>query len=45
MSPIGTTWRRPVSGSLATLDAALLVTPPPGLEVDYVPIVTHQSMP
>ena len=35
----------PSRGTLATLDAALLVTPPPGLEVGYVPIVTHQSMP
>jgi len=30
-------------GSLATLDPALLVTPPKGLELGYVPIVTHQE--
>ena len=33
----------PSRGELATLDPALLVTPPKGLEVGYVPIVTHQS--
>ena len=33
----------PTSGSLATLDPALLVTPPNGLEVGYVPIVTRQE--
>jgi hypothetical protein len=33
----------PSSGSLATLDPALLVTPPEGLEVGYVPIVTRQE--
>jgi hypothetical protein len=30
-------------GTLATLDPALLVTPPEGLEVGYVPIVTRQE--
>jgi len=35
----------PSRGTLATLDAALLVTPPKGLEVGYVPIVTHQAAP
>ena len=30
-------------GELATLDPALLVTPPKGMEVGYVPIVTHQE--
>jgi hypothetical protein len=30
-------------GRLAELDPALIVTPPPGLEVGYVPIVTRQS--
>jgi hypothetical protein len=30
-------------GTLAVLDPALLVTPPPGLEVGYVPIVTRQE--
>ena len=30
-------------GKLVTLDPALLVTPPKGLEVGYVPIVTHQE--
>ncbi len=33
----------PTSGTLASLDPALLVTPPVGLEVGYVPIVTHQE--
>jgi hypothetical protein len=33
----------PSRGSLASLDAALLVTPPPGLEIGYVPIVTRQD--
>jgi hypothetical protein len=33
----------PTAGALATLDAALLVTPPAGLEVGYVPIVTRQA--
>lgn len=33
----------PSVGKLAELDPALLVTPPPGLEVGYVPIVTRQS--
>jgi hypothetical protein len=32
----------PSRGALATLDPALLVTPPKGLEVGYVPIVTRQ---
>jgi hypothetical protein len=35
----------PVRGKLATLDPGLLVTPPEGLEVGYVPIVTGQSAP
>ena len=30
-------------GKLASLDANLLVTPPKGLEVGYVPIVTRQE--
>jgi hypothetical protein len=34
----------PSTGSLATLDPALLVTPPQGLEVGYVPIVTRQEV-
>jgi hypothetical protein len=33
----------PTSGTLVTLDPALLVTPPKGLEVGYVPIVTRQQ--
>ena len=33
----------PTSGTLAKLDPALLVTPPKGLEVGYVPIVTRQE--
>ncbi len=35
----------PSHGALVTLDPALLVTPPEGLEVGYVPIVTRQSAP
>jgi hypothetical protein len=34
----------PSSGTLATLDSALIVTPPRGLEVGYVPIVTRQEL-
>jgi hypothetical protein len=33
----------PTHGRLVSLDPALIVTPPPGLEVGYVPIVTHQE--
>ena len=33
----------PSSGTLASLDPALLVNPPKGLEVGYVPIVTRQE--
>ncbi|GAG90728.1 unnamed protein product, partial [marine sediment metagenome] len=33
----------PTSGELAKLDPALLVTPPKGLEVGYIPIVTKQE--
>jgi len=33
----------PSRGTLATLDPALLVTPPKGLEVGFVPIVTGQT--
>ena len=33
----------PTRGTLVALDPALLVTPPKGLEVGYVPIVTRQS--
>ncbi len=33
----------PATGALATLDAAMIVTPPKGLDVGYVPIVTRQS--
>ena len=35
----------PSRGTLVTLDPALLVTPPEGLEAGYVPIVTRQSAP
>ncbi len=35
----------PSRGTLVTLDPALLVTPPKGLEAGYVPIVTRQSAP
>ena len=34
----------PSSGALATLDAAIIVTPPRGMEVGYVPIVTRQEL-
>jgi hypothetical protein len=33
----------PSSGELVALDAALLVTPPKGLEIGFVPIVTRQE--
>jgi hypothetical protein len=33
----------PAFGELAELDPALIVTPPPGLEVGYVPIATRQE--
>jgi hypothetical protein len=33
----------PSQGTVVTLDPALLVTPPEGLEVGYVPIVTRQA--
>lgn len=33
----------PASGELADLDPALIVTPPPGMEIGYVPIVTRQE--
>jgi len=33
----------PTMGELVALDPALLVTPPKGMEVGYVPIVTHQK--
>jgi hypothetical protein len=33
----------PVVGKLADLDPAVLVTPPKGLEIGYVPIVTRQA--
>jgi hypothetical protein len=35
----------PTRGALVTLDPALLVTPPKGLETGYVPIVTGQAAP
>jgi len=34
----------PKNGELAELDPALLVTPPAGMEVGYVPIATDQRM-
>lgn len=34
----------PTKGELVSLDPALFVTPPKGLEVGYVPIVTHQEV-
>ncbi|NNJ25008.1 hypothetical protein [Alienimonas chondri] len=33
----------PESGSLAEIDPALIVTPPKGFEIGYVPIVTRQA--
>jgi hypothetical protein len=33
----------PKMGTLATLDSALIVTPPVGLEIGYVPVATSQS--
>jgi len=33
----------PVVGQLAQIDPELVVTPPAGLEVGYVPIVTEQG--
>ena len=43
--PIGRNYIAPPgSGSLATLDSALIVTPPKGLEIGYVPIVTRQEL-
>ena len=35
----------PSTGTLATLDSVLILVPPSGLEVGYVPIVTRQEMP
>jgi hypothetical protein len=34
----------PASGKLADLDPAVIVTPPKGLEIGYVPIVTRQGL-
>ncbi len=43
--PINRDYMAPPSrGTLAALDPALLVTPPKGLEVGYVPIVTRQTL-
>jgi hypothetical protein len=33
----------PTRGTLANLDPALIVQPPQGLEIGYVPIVTRQE--
>jgi hypothetical protein len=33
----------PTIGTLAEIDPALIVTPPPGLEAGYVPIATRQA--
>ena len=33
----------PTIGEIATLDPGIIVAPPPGLEVGYVPIVTRQE--
>jgi hypothetical protein len=34
----------PMSGKLAYLDPALIVKPPKGMEIGYVPIVTQQGL-
>ena len=34
----------PTRGKLVTLDPALLVTPPSGMEAGYVPIATRQEL-
>jgi len=34
----------PTSGELVTLDAGLIVEPPPGYEVGYVPVVVRQEV-
>ena len=34
----------PLIGKLADIDPALIVKPPPGLEIGYVPIVTSQGI-
>ena len=34
----------PMSGKLAYLDPALIVTPPKGMEIGFVPIVTKQGL-
>jgi len=34
----------PLIGKLADIDPALIVTPPPGMEAGYVPIVTRQGL-
>jgi hypothetical protein len=34
----------PARGQLADIDPALIVTPPAGLEIGYVPIVTRQGL-
>jgi hypothetical protein len=34
----------PLIGKLADIDPALIVTPPKGLEIGYVPIVTQQGL-
>lgn len=34
----------PMIGELAEIDPALIMTPPPGLEIGYVPIVTRQGI-
>ncbi len=39
----GTYLSPPTIGTLASLDAAQIVTPPAGLEIGYVPIVTRQE--
>jgi hypothetical protein len=44
--PIDRNYMAPPSrGALVSLDPALLVTPPKGMEVGYVPIVTRQAAP
>jgi len=38
----GTYFAPPTMGALAEVDPALLVTPPPGLEIGYVPIASNE---
>lgn len=41
----GISFAPPSLGTLASIDPALIVNPPKGMEVGYVPVVTRQSLP